>query len=137
MTATRYEFQAAPNPARPWPIGNAADVQQSHRRVAELDLAHLGCGHYQGIWGKVEVDRYLKDAVACAEGLEQQILAALPRAGGLQISELAEILFPILPRHNYHPILELSLQACLRKLLAEGKVLREAGGAVRWLRTQD
>ena len=125
------------NPARPSPIGNAADLQRSLRRVADLDIAYLGWGHYEGIWGKAEVERYLKDAIGRADGLEQQILAALPRGGGLRIGELVESPFPILPRDNYHPIPEFSLQAYLRKLLAEGKVQREAGGAVRWLRTQD
>jgi glyoxylase-like metal-dependent hydrolase (beta-lactamase superfamily II) len=125
------------NPARPCPIGDAADLQRSLRRVGELDIAYLGWGHYEGIWGKSEVDRCLKDAIARAEGLEQQILAALPRGQGARIRELVECLFPSLPRDNYHPIPEFSLQAYLRKLHAEGKVHREPGGAVRWLRSQD
>jgi hypothetical protein len=70
--------------------------------------------------------------------LERQILAALPRAGGLRIEELVESLFPVLPRDNYHPIPEFSIQAYLRKLFDEGRVQREAGGgAVRWLHPQD
>lgn len=123
------------NPARPFPVGNVADLQRSLRRVAELDIAYLGWGHYEGIRGKKEADRFLKDLIGRVAGLEQQILAALPAARGLRIEELAEGLFPILPRDNYHPIPELSLQAYLRKLLDEGMVRREAGGgAVRWLR---
>ena len=123
------------NPARPFPIGNAADLQHSLRRVAGLDVTYLGWGHYEGIRGKQEVDRALKGAIARAEGLEGQILGALPAARGLRIEELAEALFPTLPRDNYHPIPEFSLQAYLRKLFDEGKVQREGGGgAVRWLR---
>jgi glyoxylase-like metal-dependent hydrolase (beta-lactamase superfamily II) len=126
------------NPARPFPIGNAADLQRSLRRVAELEIRYLGWGHYEGIWGKAEVAGYLREAIARAEGLEQQILASLPRTGGLRIEELSDHLFPVLPRDNYHPIPEFSLQAYLRKLLAEGKVQREpGGGAVRWLLPQD
>jgi len=123
------------NPARPFPVGNAADVQRSLRRVAALDIAYLGWGHYEGIWGKTEVQRFLADILEKVEGLEGQILAALPPARGLRIEELAEGLFPTLPRDTYHPIPEFSLQAYLRNLLAEGKVQRDAGGgAVRWLR---
>ncbi len=122
------------NPARPFPIGNVADLQRSLRRVAELDIAYLGWGHYEGIRGKKDVGGFLKDIIGRVQGLEPQILAALPRSRGLRIEELAERLFPILPRDNYQPIPELSLQAYLRKLLEEGKVQREAGGgAVRWL----
>jgi|GEM_PF-2147066 len=123
------------NPARPSPIGNVTDLQRSLRRVAELDIAYLGWGHYEGIRGRNDVERFLKETLARAEGLERQILAALPGSRGLRIEELAEALFPILPRDNYHPLPEMSLQAYLRKLLDEGKVLREpGGGAVRWLR---
>jgi glyoxylase-like metal-dependent hydrolase (beta-lactamase superfamily II) len=123
------------NPARPAPIGNVADLQRSLRRVAELDIAYLGWGHYEGIRGKQEADRFLKDLMGRVTGLEGRILAALPGARGLRIEELAEALFPILPRDNYHPIPELSLQAYQRKLLDEGKVRREpGGGAVRWTR---
>lgn len=123
------------NPARPFPIGNVADLQRSLRRVAELDIKYLGWGHYEGIWGKNEVQRYLAEVIGRAEGLEGKILAALPTARGLRIEELVESLFTILPRDNYHPIPEFSLEAYLRKLLAEGKVQRDAGGgAVRWLR---
>jgi len=126
------------NPARPSPIGNAADLQRSLRRVAKLDVKYLGWGHYQGIWGRNEVRRFLEEALARAEGLERQILAALARAGGLRIEELVESLFPVLPRDNYHPIPEFSIQAYLRKLFDEGRVQREAGGgAVRWLLPQD
>src|SRR3990170_4792374 len=46
------------NPARPSPIGNAADLQRSLRRVAKLDVKYLGWGHYQGIWGRNEVRRF-------------------------------------------------------------------------------
>ena len=123
------------NPARPFPIGNVADLQRSLRRVAELDIAYLGWGHYEGVQGKGTVKHFLQEVRGRVEGLEREILAALPRSRGLRIEELAEDLFPILPRDNYHPIPELSIQAYLRKLLQEGKVQREpGGGAVRWLR---
>ncbi len=123
------------NPARPTPIGDVADLQRSLRRLAELDIAYLGWGHYEGIRGVKAVGRFLKDAIGRVEDVEQRILAALPASRGLRIGELAEALFPILPRDNYYPIPELSLQAYLRKLLDEGEVRRDAGGgAVRWLR---
>ena len=123
------------NPARAFPIGNVADLQRSLRRVAELDITFLGWGHYQGIWGRKEVARFLLDILERVEGMEGRILAALPGGHGLRIEELVEVLFPILPRDNYHPLPEFSLQAYLHKLLAEGKVQRDpGGGAVRWLR---
>lgn len=107
------------NPCRPYPIGNALNCLKSLERVAALEPAYCGHGHYRGVespalWLRELIDRHHR--------LRDDILANLREPG--TIAELRDKIFPPHPFDSFPLIPENSIQSWLIGLMQDRRVTR-------------
>lgn len=123
------------NPSNPWPISNAKDLIFSIERVSRMDLDFLGIGHYNGVAPKWAVAEYLEDMRDRVFALQKRIEECLHRLGKASVPQLAEEVFPIIPRFGYSPLHKSAVQCFLHKFIEEGRVrkIRE-GEEIFWER---
>lgn len=120
------------NPSNPWPISNAQDLISSVARVSAMEVEYLGIGHYNGIAPKWAVAEYLDDMRYRIRATEQRIAGCLKRLGRASVAQLAEEVFPIIPRYGYTPLHKSAVQCFLHKLVDEGKARQVSEGEKVW-----
>jgi len=121
------------NPSSPWPISNASDLMASVQRVMGLDAEFLGPGHYDGIYKDWAVREYLKEILDRAHSTQQRMEVCLKRLGSATVDQLADEVFPVIPRYAYPPLHKSTIHCFLHKLMEEGRALKvERGGVVKW-----
>jgi glyoxylase-like metal-dependent hydrolase (beta-lactamase superfamily II) len=112
------------NPSSPWPIGDAANLTQSLNRLISMNAEFLGLGHYDAIYQSWAVREYLEAMLDRCEATERRIQQCLQLHGRLTISELAQEVFPIMPRYGYPPMSKNIVHCFLHKLRQSGIVSR-------------